>query len=152
MKKGRLPFFEEIWTTFNNDTGLKGLLYPKERIFGLYDFVKRSLPLIESKDLINRDSISLMKKDAFLINLSRGGLVDREALQGALASGRIAGAGLDVFWEEPPDPNDDLFTYNVLATPHVGGSTDVSIQGIVKAVADNIQRLDNNLKPHYVKN
>jgi len=117
------------------------------------DFVILCLPYTpETNHLINRNSISLMKKDAFLINLSRGGLVDRGALKEALASGQIAGAGLDVFWEEPPDPNDDLFTYNVLATPHIGGSTDVSIQGIVKAVAENIQRLEKNLKPHYVKN
>lgn len=117
------------------------------------DFVILCLPYtLETKHLMNRDSISLMKKDAFLINLSRGGLVDRGALESALASGKIAGAGLDVFWEEPPDPNDALFNYNVLTTPHIGGSTDVSIQGIVKAVAENIQRLEKNLKPHYVKN
>ena len=117
------------------------------------DFVVLCLPYTpESNHLINRNSISLMKKDAFLINLSRGGLVDRGALQQALASGQIAGAGLDVFWEEPPDPDDDLFTCNVMATPHIGGSTDVSIQGIVKAVAENSQRLDKNLKPHYIKN
>jgi len=79
-------------------------------------------------------------------------LVDREALQEALASGKIAGAGLDVFWEEPPDPDDAIFNYNVLATPHIAGSTDVSIRGIVKAVADNILRLEQNKDPLYVKN
>jgi phosphoglycerate dehydrogenase-like enzyme len=93
-----------------------------------------------------------MKQNVFLINLSRGGLVDREALQEALASGKIAGAGLDVFWEEPPDPDDTIFNYNVLATPHIGGATDISIRGIVKAVANNILRLENNEKPLYVKN
>ena len=93
-----------------------------------------------------------MKQNAFLINLSRGGLVERDALEEALATGRIAGAGLDVFWEEPPDPNDTIFSYNVLATPHIGGSTDLSIQGIVKAVAENILRLDKNKKPLYIKN
>jgi phosphoglycerate dehydrogenase-like enzyme len=117
------------------------------------DFVMLCLPYSpETKHLINRDSLALMRKDAYLINLSRGGLVDHGALKEALASDKIAGAGLDVFWEEPPDPNDELFTYNVLATPHIGGSTDVSIQGIVTAVAENIRRLEKNLKPHYVKN
>jgi len=43
----------------------------------------------------------------------------------ALASGKIAGAGLDVFWEEPADPEDPIFSYNVIATPHIGTSTDV---------------------------
>jgi phosphoglycerate dehydrogenase-like enzyme len=117
------------------------------------DFVILCLPYTpETGHLINAASISFMKKSAFLINLSRGGLVNREALQEALASGKIAGAGLDVFWEEPPDPDDAVFNYNVLATPHIGGSTDVSIQGIVKAVADNILRLEKNMALLYVKN
>lgn len=117
------------------------------------DFVMLCLPYTpKTNHLINQESISLMRKDAYVINLSRGGLVDHGALKEALASGKIAGAGLDVFWEEPPEPDDELFTYNVLATPHIGGSTDVSIQGIVKAVAENIRRLEKNLKPHYVKN
>jgi phosphoglycerate dehydrogenase-like enzyme len=74
-----------------------------------------------------------------------------QALEDALASGRIAGAGLDVFWEEPPDPNDPIFAYNVLATPHIGGSTDVSMRGIIKAVAENIRRIVNNRKPLHLK-
>jgi phosphoglycerate dehydrogenase-like enzyme len=58
--------------------------------------------------------------------------------------------GLDVFWEEPPDLNDPIFNYNVMATPHIAGSTDVSMRGIVKAVAENIRRLEKNLKPLYL--
>ena len=116
------------------------------------DFVILCLPLTsESKNLIDRNAFSSMKNEAFLINLSRGGLVDRDALEDALASGKIAGAGLDVFWEEPPDPNDPIFNYNVLATPHIGGSTDVSMRGIVKVVAENIRRLELNLAPLYLK-
>jgi phosphoglycerate dehydrogenase-like enzyme len=116
------------------------------------DFVILCLPMTpESRNLIDRDAFSCMKKGAFLINLSRGGIVDRDALEDALASGNIAGAGLDVFWEEPPDPNDPIFNYNVFATPHIGGSTDVSMKGIVKAVAENIRRLDKDLKPLYLK-
>ncbi len=116
------------------------------------DFVILCLPLTpESRNLIGRNAFSSMKKGAFLINLSRGGLVDRDALEDALASGKIAGAGLDVFWEEPPDPNDPIFSYNVMATPHIAGSTDVSMRGIVKIVAENIRRLEQNLKPLHLK-
>jgi phosphoglycerate dehydrogenase-like enzyme len=116
------------------------------------DFVILCLPMTsESRNLIDRDAFSSMKKGAFLVNLSRGGIVDRDALEDALASGKIAGAGLDVFWEEPPDPHDPIFDYNVLATPHIGGSTDVSMKGIVKAVAENIRRLEKDLKPLYLK-
>jgi phosphoglycerate dehydrogenase-like enzyme len=77
-----------------------------------------------------------------MIGLSRGGLVDREALEEALAGGTIAGTGLDVFWEEPPDPRDPIFSHNVMATPLIGGSTDVSMQGIVKGVVENIRRIE----------
>jgi phosphoglycerate dehydrogenase-like enzyme len=116
------------------------------------DFVILCLPLTpENKNLIDRNAFSSMKNEAFLINLSRGGLVERDALENALDSGKIAGAGLDVFWEEPPDPNDPIFNYNVMATPHIGGSTDVSMRGIVKIVAKNLRRLEKNLKPLYLK-
>ena len=116
------------------------------------DFVVLCLPVTaETRCLMNHDTFPCMRQDAFIINLARGGLVDRGALEQALATGRIAGAGLDVFWEEPPDPNDPIFNYNVLATPHVGGSTDVSLQGIVRTVAENIRRTENNQEPLYLK-
>ncbi|CCK81372.1 NAD(P)-dependent oxidoreductase [Desulfobacula toluolica] len=88
-----------------------------------------------------------MKPGVFLINVSRGGLVDYKALKSALKSKVIAGAGLDVFWEEPPDPEDDMFQYNVMATPHIGGATDVSMQGIAKLVAKNINFIANGKTP-----
>ncbi|MBI4774068.1 MAG: lactate dehydrogenase [Deltaproteobacteria bacterium] len=117
------------------------------------DFVVLALPVSPlSRRIINRETLAFMKRDAYLINLSRGGLVDRDALEEALAKGRIAGAGLDVYWEEPPDPADPIFKYNVLATPHIGGSTDVSMNGIVKAVAENIRRVERGLEPFHAKN
>lgn len=121
------------------------------RLLAMSDYVILCLPCTpESTHIINRDSISHMKSNAFLINLSRGGLVEKEALKEALASGRIAGAGLDVFWEEPTDPDDSIFNYNVIATPHIAGSTDVSMNGIVKVVSENIRRLEKNQTPLYV--
>jgi phosphoglycerate dehydrogenase-like enzyme len=116
------------------------------------DYVVLCLPLVpESRHIIGKQSFSAMKPGAFLINLSRGGLVDRDALEEALASVKIAGAGLDVFWEEPVDPDDPIFRYNVLATPHIGGSTDISVNGIVKAVSENIKRLEHGQEPLYQK-
>jgi len=116
------------------------------------DFVVLCLPLSgETKQMMHRKTLAMMKPGAYLINLSRGGLVDRPALEEALAGGVIAGAGLDVFWEEPPDPQDPIFRYNILATPHVGGSTDVSMRGIVQVVAENIRRVERNQKPLYLK-
>lgn len=119
-------------------------------LLGRSDAVVLCLPLSPaSGNLMNAEAFSAMKPDAYLINLSRGGIVEREALLDALASGRIAGAGLDVFWEEPPDPLDPVFGYNVLATPHVAGSTDASMRGIVAAVAENIRRIEAGREPLY---
>jgi phosphoglycerate dehydrogenase-like enzyme len=137
------------------ECGLEWVGRPKDlpELLGRSDYVILCVPVTsETKHLMKRETFSCMKRGAYLINLARGGLVDRDALQDALASGRIAGAGLDVFWEEPPDPNDPIFSYNVLATPHIGASTDVSMQGIMKAVAENICRVENNLKPLHLKN
>ncbi|HTZ40658.1 MAG TPA: 2-hydroxyacid dehydrogenase [Syntrophales bacterium] len=123
-----------------------------EKLLGLSDFVILCLPVTaESRDLLNERTFAAMKKGSYLINLSRGGLVNRDALEKALASGQIAGAGLDVFWEEPVDPSDPIFRHNILVTPHIGGSTDVSITGIAKIVADNIHRVELGQQPLYVK-
>jgi phosphoglycerate dehydrogenase-like enzyme len=116
------------------------------------DYVILCLPLTdESRGLIDEKAISEMKEDAFLINLSRGAIIDYDALRDALKNGKIAGAGLDVYWNEPPDPDDPIFEYNVLATPHIAGSTDVSMRGIVEGVAENIRRVERGEKPLYTK-
>lgn len=73
--------------------------------------------------------------------------MDYRALKSALKEKIIAGAGLDVFWEEPPDPADDIFKYNIIATPHIGGATDISMQGIAASVAENINRIANGKIP-----
>ncbi|MEW6442753.1 MAG: 2-hydroxyacid dehydrogenase [bacterium] len=124
-----------------------------EELLRRSDFVVLCLPhTAETAFLMNRRRFQMMKPGACLINLARGGLVDRNALEEALAAGRIAGAGLDVFWEEPPAPDDPIFRYNVLATPHVAGSTDLSMEGIVSVVADNIVRVARGEAPLHVKN
>ena len=128
-----------------HDLGLAWVGGPNQlpELLGRSDVVFLCLPLTAANNgMINREMLSCMKPDAFLINLSRGGLVEREALEWALSNDIIAGAGLDVFWEEPPDPDDPLFGLNVMATPHIGGSTDQSMQGIVSGVVENIRRLE----------
>src|SRR5262245_23125417 len=82
-----------------------------------------------------------MKPSAFVINVARGPVLDYTTLLAALKEGRITGAGLDVFWYEPFDPTDPIFSFNVIATPHIGGATDLSLQGIAKKVAENVNRV-----------
>jgi len=112
------------------------------------DYVVLALPVNdETASIFNHETFALMKPGAFLINLARGGLIDRAALAKALDSGEIAGAGLDVFWEEPPDPDDPIFSYKVMATPHCAGCTDVAIAGIAHGVCENITRVEQDLPP-----
>lgn len=106
------------------------------------DFVIVAPPLNDdTRGLIGPAEFACMKPTAFLVNVARGPVLDYDATLAALKEGRIAGAGLDVFWYEPFDPADPIFAYNVIATPHIGGATDLSLQGIAKKVADNVNRV-----------
>ena len=106
------------------------------------DFIVLSLPDNENTHgLFNRETFSLMRRGAMLINLGRGGVVDHDGLLEALRDGTLGGAGLDVFWQEPPDPQDPVFGCNVIATPHIGGMTEDSLEGIFQRVSDNLRRL-----------
>ncbi len=91
-----------------------------EEVLGTSDIVMLHVPLMPSTArIINRESIALMKDGASLVNVSRGGLVDEEALIEALRSGKLAGAGLDVTEKEPIDMDNPLLAMdNVIVTPH----------------------------------
>ena len=113
------------------------------------DFVSLHVPLNkETERLIGPAEIALMKPSAFLINVARGRVVDREALLAALREQRLAGAGLDVYWNEPIDPNDSLLALpNVIATPHVANMTLQTIETIAQVSAENIRRVYAGLPP-----
>jgi phosphoglycerate dehydrogenase-like enzyme len=102
--------------------------------------------------LIGAKEIAAMKRGVFLVNVARGGLLDPDALLAALMSGQVAGAGLDVFWDEPVDMHHPVFSENVIATPHIAGVTDVSYEGIAKAFAENIRRYAAGETPRYLAN
>jgi phosphoglycerate dehydrogenase-like enzyme len=109
------------------------------------DYLFLCLPLTEeTRRLIDSAALAQLPEGACLINVGHGGVVDHSALLAALDSGRLLGAGLDVFDQEPLDPNSPLLTRpNVLATPHVAGVTDASYRGIAERVTANIRRLAN---------
>ncbi|KAB2335661.1 phosphoglycerate dehydrogenase [Bacillus mesophilum] len=103
-----------------------------------YVILSTSLTSI-NKHFINRDTLGRMKSSAFLINISRGGLINEVDLVEALKSGGIRGAALDVFEVEPPQ-NELSLLPNVIATPHIGGATYEAIVNISTITIDNIQR------------
>ncbi|MGA0566397.1 phosphoglycerate dehydrogenase [Rathayibacter sp. KR2-224] len=88
------------------------------------DFITIHMPKTpETIGMISDDQLALMKNTAYIVNVARGGLIDEDALYRALASGTIAGAGLDVFSTEPPLESPLLKLDNVVVTPHLGAST-----------------------------
>lgn len=109
------------------------------------DIVSLHVPLDDStRNMLTAERLALMKPDALLINSARGGLVDEDALKTMLRDGRLAGAGFDVFSQEPPDDLDLLRLPNFLATPHIGGSAEEAILAMGRAA---IAGLDDNVLP-----
>lgn len=95
----------------------------------------------DTHHLINSHVLQAMKPSSYLINISRGGCVDEQALLMALKSGQIAGAGLDVFETEPLPTNSEFWNLpNVIVTPHIGGMSDVYKHQAVGKVAENLNR------------
>ncbi len=107
------------------------------------DVVSLHCPLTDAtRGLVDDRAFALMKPGAFLINCARGPVVDRGALERALAGDRLGGVGLDVFWREPWDPADPLFAHpRVMVLPHVAGSTEEAFDAIARVCADNILRV-----------
>jgi phosphoglycerate dehydrogenase-like enzyme len=97
----------------------------------------------ETRGLLGTAAFAAMRPGVLVVNCARGGVIDREALVAALASGRIGGIGLDVHWNEPADPDDPLYADpRVLALPHVAGSTEEAFARITDVVIENLARLD----------
>jgi glyoxylate reductase len=113
------------------------------------DFVTVHVPLMkETHHLINAGRLKLMKKTAYLINNSRGPVVDEKALYVALKQGQIAGAGLDVFEQEPtPMDNPLLKLDNVVVAPHISSASYETRSKMAEMVADNLVAFFEGKKP-----
>jgi phosphoglycerate dehydrogenase-like enzyme len=94
---------------------------PLDELLAKSDYVSLHCPLTdETRNLIDRRRLKLMKKNALLVNTSRGPVIDENALAEAIRDGIIGGAALDVMVDEPPQPENPLFGLdNVISTPHV---------------------------------
>jgi glycerate dehydrogenase len=111
-----------------------------ETLFRQSDVVSLHCPLTpETKHLINAERLSWMKRSAFLLNTSRGQLVDESALAAALDSGKLAGAGLDVLSVEPPPANNPLFNAkNCIITPHLAWATKAARSRLMQVAVENV--------------
>ena len=111
-----------------------------EEIFKRSDFITVHVPLTnETRGLINRKAIAKMKKGVRIINCARGGIVDEKDLAEALKEGKVSGAALDVYVDEPPSPDHPLVKMEqVITTPHLGASTDEAQLNVAIAVAEQM--------------
>jgi phosphoglycerate dehydrogenase-like enzyme len=114
-----------------------------EALLAEADVVSLHLPLTrETASLIDTAALARMKPGAILINTARGGLVDPVALAAALRAGKLAGAGLDVFAQEPVDPSAPLLGLpNVVLTPHIAWLTTGTFDRSFSLAAENCRRL-----------
>lgn len=131
-EKGGPPQIEKVVSPDNMDRLLKWA-----------DFVALHLPLTEeTKNMFDEKKFEVMKSTSHIINVSRGGIIDKDALYKAIMHGKIAGAGLDVYWEEPADPNDDLYSFDsVITTPHIAGVTEEAYERLADEVVEIIENL-----------
>lgn len=115
------------------------------------DIISLHCPLTEStRGLLDRGAFAAMKPGVLVINCARGPVIDRDALERALESGQVGGAGLDVLWSEPWDPTEPLFHRDdVVALPHVAGSSEQSFERIAAITCDNIARVARGDEPLY---
>lgn len=120
-------------------------MYPNERLDEILpecDFVCITAPETpETRHMFGEKQFRAMRRTAYLLNISRGGLVDEADLIAALQEGLIAGAGLDVLEKEPPDPDNPLWAMpNVIITPHISGMTEDYAERVASLFADNLKR------------
>lgn len=125
---------------------------PLDELLQTSDIVSLHVALAPStRGLIGERELALMKPGAVLINTSRGPVVDQPALYTALASGRLAGAGLDVLDPEPPATDDPLLQLpNVVFTPHNAGQADAVWPRIVRTCFENIERVARGEPPRFL--
>ncbi len=126
---------------FSNEVGL--MKADLSTLLQSSDYVSLHVPLLEStRHLINSENMSKMKKTACLINTSRGGTVDEDALYKALREGRLGGAALDVFEVEPVVDTPLAELDNVILTPHIGAQTHEAQSLAANVIAEKIVQIE----------
>jgi glycerate dehydrogenase len=124
---------------------------PFEEVLRRADVLSLHVPLNEeTRDMIGRAELALMKRSAVLINCARGGVVDEPALAAALRGGTIAGAGVDVLSGEPPAAGNPLLDPelpNLIVTPHVAWASREAQQALADQLVDNIEAFVNRNEP-----
>jgi phosphoglycerate dehydrogenase-like enzyme len=132
-----------VYTDIVDTAGGTAVFVSLNELLSSADVVSLHVPLTnETTGMMNDERFASMKQGAILVNTARGRLVDRDALHRALMSGRLRGAGLDVFETEPPDTSHPIFRLpNVVVTPHVAWLTAETLDRSLGLFAENCRRL-----------
>lgn len=121
-----------------------------DELLAASDVVVLHAPLVpQTHHLIGERELALLPKDAFVINVSRGGLIDTAALLASLDSGHLGGAGLDVLEEEPVVPAGLMIHPGVIVTPHIAFASDASIIDLRRSAAEEVVRVLTGETPRY---
>jgi D-3-phosphoglycerate dehydrogenase / 2-oxoglutarate reductase len=132
------PYIKEHRKKDLEDMGL--VFVDKESLFKESDYITVHTPLKDdTRHIVNKETLSLMKPTAYVVNTSRGPMVNSKDLADAVRNGVIAGAGIDVFDKEPPDPDFELFELdNVILTPHLGWASEEAGWEIRESILNDI--------------
>ena len=135
------PFVSE--TTLNLDIAGQSLDVPiktieLEELLAQSDFISLHVPFSGGKPIIGQEELGLLKSTAVIVNASRGGVIDEEALMQAVDNGKILGSGLDVFVNEPTPDGDLLQCAGISLSPHIGASTSQAQENIGPELARKI--------------
>lgn len=147
-------YYDKIKLSEEKEKELNVKFKPLEKLLRESDIISLHLPLTEeTKNLISEKELNLMKPHSYLINVSRGELVDEEALAKALKQKRLAGAGIDVFSTEPVSTSNPLLSApNIILTPHIAGATNESRNRIIQKTIENVIRVLSGENPVDVVN
>lgn len=140
------PRYRDGYVNANLNLTFVNEIHGTEKLLSLIpvaDYVSLHTPLtMETRAMIRSRELDLMKRSAYLINVARAQIVDRDSLYTVLLNRDIAGAAFDVFWQEPADPDDRLLKLdNFVLTPHIAGWTTESVRAEAVIIAENLYRL-----------
>ncbi|GLI34782.1 phosphoglycerate dehydrogenase [Desulforhabdus amnigena] len=137
LKMHVIAYDPYISTEVIDKMGIEGVAL--DELFARSDYITVHTPMTqETRNILNAEAFAKMKKGVFILNCARGGIVNEDDLLKAIESGIVAGAAMDVFVVEPPKDHPLLALDQVIATPHLGASTDEAQENVATAVADQV--------------
>ncbi len=138
----KLIYYDAVRASEEAEKALSITFVPFDQLLAQSDIISVHVPLLEStRSMINAAAIAMMKDGAVIINTSRGGVIDEQALYLALKSGKLFGAGLDTHTVEPPPADNPLYALdNIVVTPHTGAVVVDNVANVTIHVFENMQR------------